>query len=71
MFDFRDMVEYILIVFQKKKLEPIDEEEAVEIKSLMSQAMEGEPILLKQVTGKSGHSWPKVCSVGGNRREHP
>ncbi len=51
MFDFRDMVEYILIVFQKKRLEPIDEEEAVEIKSIMKKAMEGEPILLKQVAG--------------------
>lgn len=44
MLDFRDIVDYVLTVFHKKRMEPITEDEAIGISDIVHRATAGEAI---------------------------
>ena len=52
MLDYRDIVEYVLLVFQKKTLDPISEEESIEISEIVQKAQCGAKVSAQAVSGK-------------------
>lgn len=55
MLDYRDIVDYVLTVFHKKKLQPISEDEVVGINEIVHRATMGEPIPAEAIVGRLGH----------------
>ena len=53
MLDYRDIVDYVLLVFHKKSLSPISEEESLEIAQIVEKAQAGESVTAQAVSGKS------------------
>lgn len=51
MLDYRDIVDYVLLVFQKKTLEPISEEESIEISEIVEKAQSGNKVSAQAVSG--------------------
>lgn len=51
MLDYRDIVDYVLLVFQKKTLEPISEEESLEIADIVEKAQSGVKVSAQAVSG--------------------
>lgn len=51
MFDFRDIVDYVLLVFHKKTLDPISEEESIEIGEIVQKAQSGAKVSTQAVSG--------------------
>lgn len=51
MLDYRDIVDYVLLVFQKKPLSPISEEESVEIAQIVERAQSGAKVSAQAVSG--------------------
>lgn len=51
MFDYRDIVDYVLLVFKKKTLEPISEEESMEIGEIVQKAQSGAKVSAQAVSG--------------------
>lgn len=51
MLDYRDIVDYVLLVFQKKTLEPISEEESLEISDIVKKAQSGGKVSAQAVSG--------------------
>lgn len=51
MLDYRDIVDYVLIVFNKKKLPPIQEDEVWGILEIMEKVDTGEPLSAQSVSG--------------------
>lgn len=52
MLDYRDIVDYVLLVFNKKSLSPISEEESLEIAQIVEKAQAGEAVTAQAVSGK-------------------
>lgn len=52
MLDYRDIVDYVLLVFRKKSLEPISEEESLEIAQIVEKAQSGGKVSAQAVSGK-------------------
>lgn len=53
MLDYRDIVDYVLFVFQKKTLEPISEEESIEISNIVQKAQSGAKVSAQAVSGRN------------------
>ena len=53
MLDFRDIVDYVLTVFRKKRLQPISEDEAIGISEIIHRATSGESIPTEAIVGNS------------------
>ena len=51
MLDFRDIVDYVLVVFQKKRLQPIVEDETIGIDDIVHKAAAGENIPIEALAG--------------------
>ena len=51
MLDYRDIVDYVLLVFQKKTLDPISEEESIEISDIVQKAQSGAKVSAQAVSG--------------------
>lgn len=51
MLDYRDIVDYVLLVFHKKSLSPISEEESLEIAQIVEKAQAGESVTAQAVSG--------------------
>lgn len=51
MLDYRDIVDYVLVVFKKKHLESIDEEKEWSITEIVERAASGEAVPAKVVVG--------------------
>lgn len=51
MLDFRDIVDYVLTVFHKKRLTPISEEETIGISEIVQRATSGESIPTEAIVG--------------------
>lgn len=51
MFDYRDIVDYVLLVFKKKTLDPISEEESIEISEIVQKAQSGAKVSAQAVSG--------------------
>lgn len=47
MFDYRDVVDFVLLVFHKKQLAPISEEDVVGIAEIVQMAESGKPVPLR------------------------
>lgn len=52
MLDYRDIVDYVLLVFQRKSLDPISEEESMEISEIVEKAQSGAKVSAQAVSGK-------------------
>jgi predicted transcriptional regulator len=52
MFDYRDIVDYVLVVFRKKNMDTIPEDEQPEIHDIIRKAMTGEKVSLRYAAGK-------------------
>lgn len=52
MLDYRDIVDYVLTVFHKKRLQPISEDEAIGISDIVQRATAGEAIPSEAIVGK-------------------
>lgn len=52
MLDYRDIVDYVLTVFHKKRLEPISEDEVIGIADIVHKAMAGEAVTTEAIVGK-------------------
>lgn len=59
MLDYRDIVDYVLLVFQKKTLNPISEEESIEISEIVQKAQSGAKVSAQAVSGKNSG----VCTL--------
>lgn len=62
MLDYRDIVDYVLLVFNKKSLSPISEEESLEIAQIVEKAQAGEAVTAQAVSGNKlwsivSYSW--------------
>ena len=53
MFDYRDIVEFVLTAFQKKKLEPIAEDEVLGIGEIVRRASAGESVTAEAIVDLS------------------
>lgn len=53
MLDYRDIVDYVLVVFKKKRLQPIPEDEVWGIAEIIEKASIGEPISAQAVVDLS------------------
>lgn len=51
MLDYRDIVDYVLLVFNKKTLDPISEEESIEISEIVQKAQSGAKVSAQAVSG--------------------
>ncbi len=51
MLDYRDIVDYVLIVFKKKQLDTIDEDKEWSISDIIEKAATGESVPAKAVVG--------------------
>jgi len=51
MLDYRDIVDYVLVVFRKKQLSPIKEDEVMSITEIVDRAATGEKVPAKAVVG--------------------
>jgi hypothetical protein len=51
MLDYRDIVDYVLTVFHKKKLQPISEDEVVGINEIVHKATMGETVSTGAIVG--------------------
>lgn len=51
MLDYRDIVDYVLVVFKKKQLTPIKEDEEWSISEIIEKAATGEKVPAKAVVG--------------------
>jgi len=56
MLDYRDIVDYVLTVFHKKKLQPISEDEVIGINEIVHRATMGEPIPAEAIAGMLGRA---------------
>lgn len=54
MFDYRDIVDYVLLVFRRKKLSPVNEGESLEISHIIDEARSGGQVNAQAVAGKKG-----------------
>jgi hypothetical protein len=52
MLDYRDIVDFVLTVFHKKRMEPITENESVGISDIVHRATAGETIPTEAIVGK-------------------
>lgn len=64
MFDYRDVVDFVLLVFHKKELAPISEDETIGISEIVEMATSGKPVPLRFASDLS-HKNP-FYSVLGN-----
>lgn len=53
MLDYRDIVDYVLTVFHKKRLQPISEDEAIGISDIVHKATAGEAVPAEAIAGTS------------------
>ena len=53
MLDYRDIVDYVLLVFQKKTLDPISEEESIEISEIVQKIANSKIKDYKSLTNKA------------------
>jgi hypothetical protein len=51
--DYRDIVDYVLLVFRKKTAAPLNEEESVEIAHIVEAAQNGSPVSAQAVSGNN------------------
>lgn len=63
MLDYRDIVDFVLTVFHKKKMEPISEDEAIGISDIVHRATAGETIPTEAIVGKFRSSFHHICRL--------
>lgn len=51
MLDYRDIVDYVLAVFHKKRLQPISEDEVIGINEIVHKATMGETVATEAIVG--------------------
>lgn len=51
MFDYRDIVDFVLLVFHKKKLSPISEDTTLGITEIVNKAISGEKVDMNDAAG--------------------
>ena len=61
MLDYRDIVDYVLTVFHKKRLQPISEDEAIGISDIVHKATAGETVPAEAIVGRDA-----TIAIGGS-----
>lgn len=54
MLDYRDIVDYVLLVFRKKNMAPLNEGESIEIAHIVNEARSGGSVTAQAVSGTGG-----------------
>lgn len=60
MLDYRDIVDYVLTVFHKRRLQPISEDEAIGISDIVHKATAGETVPAEAIVGRDA-----TIAIGG------